>query len=62
MNSKSFYNFMIQVDPQITTYESNEIFEAADFSRDGLVNMQEFAEFFLEVDYRPFKDIASRRI
>ena len=54
MNSKSFYNFIIQVDPQITTYESNEIFEAADFSRDGLVNMQEFAEFFLEVDYRPF--------
>ena len=38
------------------------IFQTADLSKDGYVNLKEFEELYLKVDYRPVDDIAARRI
>ena len=62
LNKEVFYHFLREIDPQITTYETKRIFEAADTSKDGEVSLEEFRHFFFEVDYRPVDDIASRRI
>ena len=35
-----FYQFIVDLDPQITTYESHIIFETADLSKDGYVNLK----------------------
>ena len=37
-----FYQFILDLDPQISTYESHAIFETADLSKDGYVNLKEF--------------------
>lgn len=57
-----FHKLMIEIDPQISTYESEMIFRTADLSKDGFVNLNQFSELFLNVDYRPIDDIAARRI
>lgn len=57
-----FHNFIQDIDPQISTYESRKLFSTADLSKDGFVDLNEFEELFLKVDYRPADDIASRRI
>lgn len=53
---------MHEIDPQITSFENYCIFQAADTSKDGFVNLDEFRSFFVEVDYRPVEDIGARRI
>jgi Ca2+-binding EF-hand superfamily protein len=39
IDEKQFNQFLLELDPQITTYESYEIFKAADLSQDGFVNL-----------------------
>ena len=34
-----FHKLMIEIDPQISTYESEMIFRTADLSKDGFVNL-----------------------
>jgi hypothetical protein len=47
MDEKNFYKFLIQLDPQITTYESQEMFKFADMGADNQIHMDEFKKFFL---------------
>lgn len=38
------------------------MFKIADFQKDHMIHMDEFRKFFLEVDYRPSYDVASKLI
>lgn len=62
IDKETFHALMTEIDPQITSYENHCIFMAVDSSKDGFVDLQEFKQFYVEVDYRPTDDIAARRI
>ncbi|KRX01735.1 Protein kinase-like domain [Pseudocohnilembus persalinus] len=62
LNTQEFYRLLNKIDPRITTYEANHLFQMIDTSKDGRVSKSEFQSIFVDYDFSDLSDKAEQII
>ncbi|KAL4439078.1 hypothetical protein ABPG74_008853 [Tetrahymena malaccensis] len=58
LDEQEFFQFIVSIDPRITSFESKAIFRVVDTSNDKKISLQEFASIFCQYDFADIDDPA----